>query len=197
MNQNSMSRILLAVVLSVSLIATGCSAQWVSVALADLPVLTQMALNLAALVATLQSGKQLTPAEALAIQNISAEASKDLTLLQSLYNSYKASPSADSLQKIENTIQATNQGLPELLQAAHISDPALSARITAAVNLILTTVSSFASLIPQAAAAAPKTARRNAVIPQPKDLKRQWNQQVFAPSGNAALDAALRLRVLR
>ena len=43
---------------------TGCSAQWISVALADLPVLTQMALNIAALVATLQAGKQLSPAEA-------------------------------------------------------------------------------------------------------------------------------------
>ena len=103
MKANSMSRILLAVVLSISLIATGCSAQWISVALADLPVLTQMALNIAALVATLQSGKQLTPAEALAIQNISAEASKDLTLLQSLYNSYKTSPSSDTLQKIESS----------------------------------------------------------------------------------------------
>jgi hypothetical protein len=132
------------------LIATGCSAQWVSVALADLPVLTQTALNLAALVATLQSGKQLSPAEALAIQNISAEASKDLTLLQSLYNAYKASPSADTLQKIQSMIQETNRELPALLQAAHISDPALSARITAAVSLILTSVSSFASLIPQA-----------------------------------------------
>ena len=134
-----MSRIALAFVLSISLIATGCSAQWISVALADLPVLTQMALNIAALVSTLQSGKQLTPSEALAIQNISAEASKDLTLLQALYNAYKASPSADGLQKIETMIQETNQELPALLQAAHISDPALSARITAAVNLILTT----------------------------------------------------------
>ncbi|HEV3208400.1 MAG TPA: hypothetical protein VGZ28_15730 [Terriglobales bacterium] len=53
MNSNSMSRIVLAVVLTISLIATGCSAQWISVALADLPVLTQMALNLAALVSTL------------------------------------------------------------------------------------------------------------------------------------------------
>jgi len=42
MKANSMSRILLAVVLSISLIVTGCSAQWISVALADLPVLTQM-----------------------------------------------------------------------------------------------------------------------------------------------------------
>ncbi len=50
MKSNSITRIALAFVLSISLIATGCSAQWVSVALADLPVLTQMALNLAALV---------------------------------------------------------------------------------------------------------------------------------------------------
>lgn len=197
MKSKSMTRIALAFVLSISLIATGCSAQWMSVALADLPVLTQMALNIAALVSTLQSGKQLTASEALAIQNISAEASKDLTLLQSLYNAYKANPSADSLQKIEGMIQQTSQELPALLQAAHISDPALSTRITAAVNLILTSVSSFASLIPQASSTAPKTARQDTVIPQPKDLKRQWNQQVCAPSGNAVLDAALSQRILR
>jgi hypothetical protein len=125
MKSKSMTRIALAFVLSISLIATGCSAQWISVALADLPVLTQMALNIAALVSTLQSGKQLTPTEAVAIQNISAEASKDLTLLQALYNAYKANPSAAALQKIESMIQETNQELPALLQAAHISDPAL------------------------------------------------------------------------
>ena len=190
-------RIALVFVWSISLIATGCSAQWISVALADLPVLSQMALNIAALVATLQSGKQLTPAEALAIQNISAEASKDLTLLQALYNAYKAHPSADALQKIESMIQETNQELPALLQAAHINDPALSARISAAVNLILTSVSSFASLIPQASSATRKIARQNIIIPQPTDLKRQWNQQVCAPSGSAALDTALRQRLLR
>ncbi len=197
MKSKSTTRIALAFVLSISLIATGCSAQWISVALADLPVLTQMALNIAALVSTLQSGKQLTASEALAIQNISGEASKDLTLLQALYNAYKASPSADGLQKIESMIQETNQELPALLQAAHISDPALSARITAAVNLILTSVSSFASLIPQASSTVPKMARQKTAIPQPKDLKRQWNQQVCAPSGNAVLDAALSQRILR
>ena len=197
MKSTSTTRVVLVFVLSIALIATGCSAQWVSVALADLPVLTQMALNIAALVATLQSGRQLSPAEALAIQNISAEASNDLTLLQSLYNAYKANPSADTLQKIEGMIQETNQELPALLQAAHISDPALSVRITAAVNLILTSVSSFASLIPQAPSTALQSARQNTVIPQPKDLKRQWNQQVCSPSGNAALDDALSQRVLR
>ncbi len=197
MKSTSTTRVVLVFVLSISLIATGCSAQWISVALADLPVLTQMALNLAALVTTLQSGKQLTSTEATAIQNISAEASKDLTLLQSLYNAYKTIPSADTLQKIQSMIQETNQELPALLQAAHISDPALSARITAAVNLILTTVSSFASLIPQTSSPAPRVARRAAFIPQPKDLKQQWNQQVCGPTGNAVLDAALSQRILR
>jgi hypothetical protein len=159
MKSNSTTRIALAFVLSISLIATGCSAQWVSVALADLPVLTQMALNIAALVATLQSGRQLKPAEALAIQNISSEASKDLTLLQALYHAYRANPSADALQKIESMIPQTNQGLPALLQAAHISDPAFSARMTAAVNQILTSVSSFAALIPHPPSTAPTVLR--------------------------------------
>ncbi len=96
---NSTIKAALALVLSVSLLATGCTAQWISVALADLPVLTQMALNVATLAVTLQSGKQVNPAEAAAIQNISAEASKDLNLLQTLYNQYKANPSVTTLQQ--------------------------------------------------------------------------------------------------
>ncbi len=57
MKMNSTSRIILAVVLSISLITTGCSAQWISVALADLPVLTQMALNIGALVVNVAIGE--------------------------------------------------------------------------------------------------------------------------------------------
>ena len=211
MKFNSIGRIILAVVLSISLIATGCSVQWISVALADLPVLTQMALNIAALIATLQSGEQLSPTEALGIQNISIEASKDLILLQGLYNAYKSNPSPATLQKIKTVIADINQNLPALLQAVHISDAALSVRITAAVSLIVTTVSSFESLIPPAPTWANtarqntveqnvpqrKTVRENYAILNPKDLKRQWNQQVCARSGNAILDAALGERVLQ
>jgi hypothetical protein len=61
MHLNSQTKIALVIVLSASMLAIGCSAQWISVALADLPVLTQMALNIAALVATLQSGKAAQP----------------------------------------------------------------------------------------------------------------------------------------
>jgi hypothetical protein len=95
MKVNSISRIVLAVVLSISFMATRCSARWIIVALADQVVLTQVALNMAALVARRQTGKQPNTGEALAIQNISAEASKDLPLLQSLYKQYQANPSSD------------------------------------------------------------------------------------------------------
>jgi hypothetical protein len=192
MKSNSRSKTLLVMLLCLSLLATGCSAQWIKVALADLPVLLQMALNIGMLVTTLQSGQQLSSSEAAEIQNISNEASRDLNLLQTLYNEYEASPSPNTLQKIQNAIADINQNLPALLQAAHVSDPVLSTRITAAVNLILSTVNSFAALIPQSAAPvmAQKVARKTMAVPKASDLKKQWNQQVCGPTGKVALDSA-------
>lgn len=181
--------------LSLSLAGTGCSSQWISVALTDLPVLAQMALNIGTLVATLQSGKQLSPAETSAVQNISAEASRDLNLLQSLYNDYKSNPSAETIQKIDAAIAQISQELPALLQAAHISDPTLASRVGAGVNLIAATVSSFATLIPHTGAMNRST--RRIAIPRSRDLKKQWNQQVCAPSANPALDKAYSLCAVR
>ena len=185
----STSRTVLVIVLSVSLVATGCSAQWLSIALADLPVLTQMALNIGTIITTLESGKQISAAEAAAIQGISAQASKDLNLLATLYNQYKANPSASTLQKIESVIADTNQNLPALLEAAHISDPVLSARVTAGVNLILTTVASFAALIPSSTQpTAQRATHQKVAVPKASDLKKQWNLQICGPASNSALD---------
>ena len=185
----SKSKMLLAIVLSISLLATACSAQWISIALADLPVLTQMALNIGTIITTLQSGQQISSADAAAIQNISAQASKDLNLLESLYNDYKSNPTTSALQKIQSVIADINHSLPALLQAAHIADPVLSARIAAGVNLILTTVASFAALIPQTSSQhfQQRVAHRFVAIPKAGDLKKQWNQQVCGPASNSAL----------
>src|SRR5258708_26337012 len=194
--KHSNSKTLLALVLAITLAATGCSSQWINLALQDLPVLTQMALNIAMLVTTLASGKQASAADAAVIQNISAQASRDLNLLQSLYSEYKANPSGTTLQKIQNVISDLNQNLPALLESAHIGNPVLSARITAAVTLILTTVNSFAALIPQAS---PATSQRVHASrpPHARDLKKEWNLQVCAPTGKAGLDTAFAQSVLR
>ncbi len=196
MKINSKSKSIVALVLVLAIATTGCSSQWIDTALQDLPVLTHMALNLATLVSTLASGQQASSADVAVIQNISAQASRDLNLLQTLYNEYKANPSTSTLRKIQNAIADLNQNLPASLQAAHISNATLSARISAAVNLILTTVNSFASLMPQVAAPASRKAKTWNLL-RPKDLKKQWNQQVCAPSGNPALDGAFAASLLR
>jgi hypothetical protein len=182
----------LAMALAVSLAATGCSAQWVSVALADLPVLVQMALNIATFAETAQ-GKVISTADEAAIQSISSEASKDLNLLQSLYNEFKASPSDAGLQKINATIVVIQQNLPALLQAAHISDAALAQQVTAGVNLILTTVESFAALMPAGAPSSTSSASVNvhaqlarpATVPTAAELKKAWNETVCGDVGCA------------
>lgn len=159
-----------------------------------------MALNIATVVSTLTSGQQASAADNAVIQNISAQSSRDLNLLQSLYSEYKTAPSPTTLQKIQNVISDLNQNLPALLESAHIGNPVLSARITAAVNLILTTVNSFAALMPQASASlSARTSQmvRGRPLPRAQDLKKQWNQQVCAPTGNPALDAAFASSVLR
>lgn len=191
MKSNSRSKTLLVMLLCLSLLATACNAEWIKVALADLPVLLQMALNIGTLVTTLQSGQQLSSSEAAEIQNISNEASRDLNLLQTLYNEYETSPSPGALQKIQNAIADLNQNLPALLQAAHVSDPVLSTRIAAAVNLILSTVNSFAALIPNSSVStAQKVALRTPAVPHASDLKKEWNQQVCGPTGKVAIDSA-------
>jgi hypothetical protein len=186
---NFKSKSLLAIVLTIAVAATGCSAQWINTALQDLPVLTQMALNIATLVSALASAQQANSGDVAVIQNVSAQASRDLNLLQSLYAEYKANPSATAIQKIENVIAALNQNLPALLESAHFSNPTIAARITAAVNLILTTVNNFAALMPHSSAA--NSQRLSTALPTPKQLKQQWNQQICSASGNSAFDAAL------
>jgi DNA-binding transcriptional regulator YbjK len=200
MKTHSKSKCLLALVLAIAIATTGCSSQWINNALQDMPVLTQMALNIATLAATLASGNQASTADVAVIQNISAQASRDLNLLQTLYNQYKANPSASTRQKIQNVISDLNQNLPALLEAAHISSATLTARVTAAVNLILTTVNSFASLIPQSTipqSTAATSQKTKVSLPRPADLKRQWNQQVCVPTGDAGFDEALNMCAIK
>ena len=129
MQSHSWHKCVLAMALVASLIAVGCSTQWISVALEDLPVLTQMALNIATLVTT--------------------------------------------------------------LQGARISDPVLLTRLSAAVNLIVSTVNSFAALMPQAkATTSQKSAAMKTSIPNAGQLRTSWNRQVCAPTGRTELDAA-------
>jgi hypothetical protein len=62
MKLNSKSKSLLALVLAIAIATTGCSAQSINIALQDLPVLTQMALNSPRSSARLLRDSKLIPA---------------------------------------------------------------------------------------------------------------------------------------
>lgn len=178
------SKALLAVILAVSMATVGCTDTWIKIALADLPILLQMGLNIGTLVTTLKSGKPLSQSDIAIAQSVSAEATKDLNLIDKLYTDYKANPSQGTMTAIENAIADADKNLPALLAAAHVENSDLAARLTAGVQLILDTVGSFAALIPapvHPGVIAMKTrvqASGKVKPPKPDDLKKQWNQQV-------------------
>lgn len=176
------TQICLAVLLTFVMATVGCTDQWIKIAIADLPVLTQMALNIATIVGVLGNGQTPAPAEITAINGISAEAQRDLATLQTLYDQYASNPSTGTQAKIEDTIALLNQNLPAMLTAAHIKDPVLSARVNAAVALILNTVATFSALIPHPlnpAVVSMKAGAGKNTIPSPATLKAAWNRDVY------------------
>lgn len=176
--KQSLMKSMLAVILCLTMVTTACTADWIKIALADLPILIQMGIN----IATLIGGSKLTQHDIDGINAISVEAQKDLRLMQTLYDDYKASPTPDKLAKIQAVMAEINTNLPALLVAAHIKDAELSQRIGAAVGLILSTVQSFAQLMPSANNPKGMKVERNAqgkvALPSPEQLKKQWNQDV-------------------
>lgn len=178
----TLGRAALALTLACTLALSACTDAWLKIALQDLPVLVQMALNIAALTSALD-GAPTNPSDIAAINAISAEAKTDLTLLDTLYGEYKTNPSTGLMAQIEKTITDIDTNLPALLSAAHIKDPVLETRVTAAVGLILTTVETFTALIPNPQTPQLKAIKRrtmsHATLPRPNDLKKSWNDKVY------------------
>lgn len=182
------TKALLAATLAFCLCLTACTDKWIQVALADLPIITQMAINIGSLASVVRNGPDADPNASVAITRLSDEAKAKLQLLQKLINEYQANPSEGVLQQIRNTIALISNNLPELLAAIHIKNGELAQRISIGVGIVLATVSSLGALLPGGGAVAAKAGPP----PSPKELKARWNREVAAAStGNAALNAAL------
>lgn len=179
-------------ILSLALVVAGCSTSWINTALADLPVITEVALNIASLVAGAQSansnGASSANSVATEVQNIAAQVKSDLTLVQSLITSYQSATPAQKpvlVQKISAALADVQTNLNAILTAVHVKDAALQATITAAVGVAVTTIVSIESLLPQPAPApTPGTVRAShAVKPaSASQLKKQFNA-IFVANG--------------
>lgn len=189
-------------ILSLALILAGCSTSWIQTALADLPVITQVALNIASIIAAAQGKSQADATVTNQVQSIANQVKSDLTLVQSLIASYQSATAAQKpglAQKISAALSDVQANLNAILTAVHVKDAALQATIVAAVGVAVTTVASIMSLIPAnaagpasaAAASASGAAAQSASANRPRvatkppsasQLKKQFNA-IFAANG--------------
>lgn len=167
-----------AVALSAAVVVTACNTSWISTALADLPVLVQIAENIAAIVTAAQgqAGNQQTTAE---IQAVAATAKTGLEAIQALVNSYNSAPAAQKatiLGQIDTGLTAVQANLQQILSAARLLNPQLQATITAIVTLAEGTLLAIQTLVP-AAKAGPTAAQVQP--PSPAALKASYNAIVL------------------
>jgi len=172
----------IAVILCITMLFSGCNAAWIQDALNDLPVLVQMALSIAQIIAVTKTGTPASAQEIAAINQISSVATQGLTAIEALYKSYTSANSTTTIADIQAAGAALVANLNGLLQAAQIKDPALLARVTSAVGLIVSTVNTILSLLPKSSSPADlKAAKRlgsPAGLPKPADLRAMWQSQV-------------------
>lgn len=177
---------LLALVLAATMILTGCwfNPAWVQDALNDLPVLIQMAEAILEIVSVTKTGTAPSPGEVAAINQIGAVATQGLTAIQNLYKSYTSANSTTTIADIQAAGAALVANLQSLLAAAQIKDPALLARVTSAVMLIVSTVNTVIGLLPASPSAADMRAAKAkaksgaTAVPKPADLRAAWQSQV-------------------
>ena len=83
---------------------------------------------------------------------------------------------------MSNAINKASTDLPQVLAAAHIVDPITLAAVTAAVDLIVTTLDIIAANIPKVGLAAKQRLAAKSItsvkIPTAAQLRQQWNKQV-------------------
>lgn len=196
--KNGLGKMMLALVLSFTMVWSGCSTNWIEEAEQIVSALIPAAANLLALVAALE-GKSVSAADLQVIQNAGTQAGADLQLIQSLITAYQqadASAQPGILNQIESAINAVQANLQGLLPALHIKDAATQTKVTAVIGILLSEVQSLAAVVPlvknQASVArAEGTERSQVKLPlTASEFVKSYNATMTAKTGNAALDRA-------
>jgi hypothetical protein len=128
----------------------------------------------------------VSPDDAAIAQKISNIASTGIAAVQAAYKDYKASGAATDLAKVQAAITAVKDNLAQELAAAHVSNPAVVAKITVWVNLISTTLNAILSALPQPGV----VGARPGPVPAPAEVKARWQMEVCG--GDAACAALVK-----
>ena len=196
---------LMAMVLCLTMVLSGCSTDWISQAEQIVAALIPAAANIVTLVAVLQ-GRGVSAGDMSVIQNAGAQAGTDLQLIQSLIAAYQKADAAAKpgiLNQIQSALGAVEGNLKGLLPALHIQDAATQAKISAVVGILLAEVQSVAAIVPVVTGQGPAASGQGSVeaklsvkpgAPKPPLSARAfvstYNAAMTARTGNAQLDQA-------
>ena len=191
-------------VLSLIVIWSGCSRNWIGEARAIVSVLIPATVNLVTLVATLQ-GKTVSAEEVAIVQSAGKEAAADLQLVQGFIAAYEKADEtskAGILNEVQNVIGALQGNLQGLIQGLHIKDEATQRKIAAVVGLLQAEVDSLAAIVPVVQGqgrGTPASRRLAAGSKNPlsaEEFVKSYNSALRAKSGDAELDrVAMGLRI--
>ena len=193
--RNKWARIVLALLLGVTMIGSGCSTNWVQQGQEIIAVLMPAAANLVILVATLQ-GKEISAEDLALVQKAGSEVGADLTLVQGLIGAYESADEKAKqriLNQIQSGIQAAQENLQGLMLSLHIKDESTQVKVRAIVGILLAEVQSLAAILPviqgQGAGARDQGAAAGRKKPMSAgEFTKSYNAIITAKTGRAELD---------
>ena len=132
----------------VALELEGCTYDWITTAIDDIPTITSIITTVASIVVDAMGAGAVSPAVGAVIQTAATATKVALTLLQQLINDYKSNPSATTLEKIKTTLLDVQSQIGSILDAAHVFNVALRATITFTLGVGITVLTQILSLVP-------------------------------------------------
>ena len=126
----------------------GCTTDWITTAINDLPTIVSIINTAASIVAAALGAGGIAPAVAAIIATAAQAAQVALALLQQLIKDYQANPSASVLAQIKLTLLDVQAQLGQILTAAHIDNVVLRATITFVIGTAITVLTDILSLLP-------------------------------------------------
>jgi hypothetical protein len=182
--KSKIGRMGIALILALAIFTVACSVDQV---LSDINLLLQTANVIGVAVGAVD------PTISAEITLIAGIATTGLSEIKTDYDAWKASGAITDLQKLEAAISVLKTNLPAELAAAHISNPATVAIVTAWVNLVTSTLNDILAILPNLSKGAKGAGI--STLPTPQSLQARWQNEVC--KGDVKCGSLVKARMVR
>ena len=176
----------LVVVLSLAMLCTACSTAWVSMLDAILAAAAPALINILQIVAVANG----QPVNA----NLAAKINTDATIIKTLAGDFAKASSGSApgvCQQLQAAVSVYQADQQLVLQIAQVGDSNTQTKITLLADLVAGTVNAIMAVIPSCQNAGATQKIKTAPSYSVSSFANHYNSILLAPTGNAAVDAAI------